>query len=271
MLETEPRFAKALASRAQGIAFYASTLYDYAHTSILLAAARSLFDDALDKDALWESQDRDSIAPSLIEERKQISDHLIRVAYDEKFNLNQWPLGATEEERSYRRWCLRERLFLNPLNEGYTDSVAATDVLHLPSHTYRIEEAPRFPAYYNLMKQEYISARYRLYRASHEDDPGFLMRDVLMLDRGEGQALGHYTEDLRSAFRSAYAIFDKVGLFLNDYFQIGLEPRKVSFRRVWSERPNSPVFEIRRMFKGHRNWPLMGLYFRNYSALIPAV
>ena len=50
-----------------------------------------------------------------------------------------------------------------------------------------------------------------------------------MLDNGEGQALGHYTEDLRSAFRSAYAIFDKVGLFLNDYFQIGLEPGKVSF------------------------------------------
>ena len=70
-------------------------------------------------------------------------------------------MGATEDERSYRRWCLRERLFLNPLNEAYTDSVAATDVLHLPSHTYGIEDAPRFPAYYNLMKQEYISARYR--------------------------------------------------------------------------------------------------------------
>ena len=40
------------------------------------------------------------------------------------------------------------------------------------------------------------------------------MRDVRMLDSGEGQVLGHFTEDLRSAFRSAYAIFDKIGAFL---------------------------------------------------------
>ena len=261
VLKTEPRFAKALASQGQGIAFYASTLYDHAHTSILLVAARSLLDRALDQDARWESADRDSFAPSLIEKRKQIGAHLISVAYDEQFDLNQWSLGETEEESSYRRWCLRERLFLNPLNESYTDSVAATDVLHLPSHNYGIEDAPRFPAYYNLMKQEYISARYRLYRATHEDDPDFLMRNVLMLDSGEGQALGHYTEDLRSAFRSAYAVFDKIGLFLNDYFQIGIEPKKVTFRGVWSEKLNSQAFKIRPMFKGHPNWPLRGLYF----------
>ena len=258
---SEASFAKALANRAQGLAFYAGTFYDNAHTSILLAAARSSFNRALDKDALWESGDRDSIAPGLIEARKQITDHLIRVTYNEDLNLNQWSLGATNEERSYRRWCLRECLFLNPLNEAYTDSVAATDVFHLPSHSYRIEETPRFPAYFNLMKQEYVSARYRLYRALHEDDPEFLMRDVLMLDSGEGQALGHYTEDLRSAFRSAYAIFDKIGLFLNDYFQIGLRPSKVTFRGVWSEKPTSTASKIRSVFRGHRNWPLRGLYF----------
>ena len=102
-----------------------------------------------------------------MEKRRQIANFLLRSHYDREFDLNQWPLGATAEERSYRRWCLRERLFLNPLNEAYTDSVAASDVLHLPDHAYRIGEAPRFPLYYNLMKQEYISARYRLYRATH--------------------------------------------------------------------------------------------------------
>ena len=261
VLEAKPRFAKAIANRAMAIAFYATTLYDKGHTFCLFAAARSLFDAALHENGLWESGDRDSIAPSLIEKRKQINAHLINVAYEENFNLNQWSLGTTAKERSYRRWCLYERLFLNPLNEAYTESVAATDILHLPSHTYSIEETPRFPAYYNLMKQEYISARYRLYRATHENDPNFLIRNALMLDGGESQVLGHFTEDLRSAFRSAYAIFDKIGLFLNDYFQIGLHPKDVTFRNVWSEKLNSPVFKIRSKFKGHRNWPLRGLYF----------
>ena len=262
VLKTDPRFAKALASRAQGISFYAGKLYDYNHTPILLAAARDLYDKALDEDAFWESGDRNSIASALMEERRQIADYLLRNQYNEEFNLNQWSLGATEEERAYRHWCLRERLFLNPLNEAYTESVAASDVLHLPNHTYDIEDAPRFPSYYNLMKQEYVSARYRLYRATHEGDPEFLMRDVLMLDSGEGQVLGHFTEDLRSAFRSSYAIFDKVGLFLNDYFQFGLNPRKVNFRNVWYE-PNKS--DLRAMFRGRPNLPLRGLYFLSHD------
>ena len=261
VLDTEPRFAKALAARARAIAFYARMLYDEGHTSFLLAAARSLFEAALDVDSLWESGDRDYIAPALFEEHKQIASYLISITHNDSLDLNQWPLGATEEERSYRHWCLRERLFLNPMNDAYTESVAATDVLHLPSHSYKIEEAPRFPAYYNLLKQEYISARYRLFYATHKDDPDFLMRDVLMLDGGTDQALGHYTEELRAAFRSAYAIFDKIGLFLNDYYHIGLRPRDVTFRNVWLETPGSPVSGIRPVFKGHPNWPLRGLYF----------
>ena len=79
-----------------------------------------------------------------------------------------------------------------------------------------------------------------------------------MLDSGQGQVLGHYTEDLRSTFRSSYAIFDKIALFLNDYFRIGLDPKRVSFRRLWLE-PNGS--EIRAMFRGCPNWPLRGLYF----------
>ena len=261
VLEYDPLFAKALAGQAKGIEFHATQLYDQNHIPILLAVARSLFDTALGKDAFWESGDRDSVAPGLLEERNRIADDLHRNHYDDDYNLNQWSLGDTEEERSYRRWCLRNRLFLNPLNEAYTETVAATDVLHLPSHSYGIKDVPRFSAYYNLLKQEYVSARYRLYRATHEDEPEFMMRDVLMLDSGEGQVLGHFTEDLRSAFLTTYGIFDKIGLFLNDYFQVGLEPRNVSFRGVWLVNPCRADSEIRPLFKNHPNWPLRGLYF----------
>ena len=260
VLEIEPHFAKALAARGQGICFLAQNLYERGHTLLMLAAARSLYEAALDEESVWESGDRDAHAPRLNEELRQLTSYLKDIGYNESFDLNRWSLGATEEERSYRSWCLRERLFLNPLNETHTCNVAATDVLHLPSHTYKIEEEPRFPAYYNLLKQEYISSRYRLYRALHEDEPEFLMRDVLMLDSGEGHALGHYTEDLRAAFRSAYSIFDKIGLFLNDYFGIGLDPRKVAFRTIWFENPNNPV-NIRPVFKDNRNWILQGLFF----------
>ena len=260
-LEVFPGFAKALANRAKGLAFFANTFYDNGHAAVLAAAARAFYDEALASDAFWESGDRDLIIPDLVREREQIASFLTQIKYDHNFDLDQWSLGSTDRERSYRRWCLEERLFLNPLNEACTDTVAATDVLHLPNHIYALEEVPRFPAYYNLMKQEYVSARYRLYSAIHEDDPDFLMRDVLMLDSGEGQCLGHYTENLRSAFRSAYSIFDKVGLFLNDYFDVGLNVRDVTFRRIWCKASNNAAHNVRPMFEGRRNWPLRGLYF----------
>ena len=261
VLRSDPHFAKALSGQAQGIAFYATQLYDNYHILLLLAAARSLFDAALGKTAFWESGDRASVAPRLLEERNRIANDLHRNGFDERYDLSRWSLGNTEEERTYRRWCLRERLFLNPLNDAYTESVAATDVLHLPSHSYRIDEAPRFPGYFNLLKQEYVSARFRLYRALLGGDPEVVMRDVLMLDSGEGQLLGHYTDDLRTSFRSAYAILDKVGLFLNDYYRLGIQPRKVTFRNVWLEKPGREVLKVRSEFDGHRNWPLRGLYF----------
>ena len=261
VLETEPRFAKALANRAQALAFYATTLYDQGHEVCLLAAARNLFDAALSADAVWDSGDRDTVAPGLTDQRDSIQAHLVEVAYDEDFDFNQFSLGVSEEERSYRRWCLRERLFLNPLNDQFTESVAATDVLHLPDHTYNTGEPPRFPPYYNLIKQEYVSARYRLFHAIHRHDPEFIMRDVLMLNSGEGQALGHYSEELKSAFRSAYSLFDKVGLFLNDYFAVGLTPGDVNFRRVWSRQAGGNTFELRPTFRDRPNWPLRGLYF----------
>lgn len=133
-------------------------------------------------------------------------------------------------------------------------------MLHLPSHIYQIDESPRFPAYYNLLKQEYVSARYRLYRATHQQEPEFAIRDVLLLDSGEGLILGHRTKGLRASFRSAYAIFDKVRLFLDDYFGLGIEPRKVTFRNVWFENSKRPTSEIFAKFKGHQNWPLRGLF-----------
>ena len=260
-LETTPGFAKAHANRAQMLAFYAGALYDSGHEQLLLDAALTSFKEALHEDAVWESGDRGLVAPDLIARSTQIAAYLGQVGYDQDFDPNRWPLGSTKEERQYRAWCLQERLFLNPLNDAYTDAVAATDVLHLPDHTYSIEEEPRLPAYFNLMKQEYVSARYRLYSAIHSDEPPFVMRDVLMLDSGDGQSMGHYTEDLRSAFRSSYALFDKIGVFLNDYYRIGLPPRNVTFRGIWSKERSGATYAIRPVFDNRQNWPLRGLFF----------
>ena len=261
VLETFPTFAKALANRASVLSHYARALYDEGHAIILVKKARALYEAALSDDAFWESGDRADISLDLIEEVKQIEFVLNNFDLDDDFDPSTFTLGSTSEERSYRLWCLEERLFLNPLNDVFAVPVAATDVLHLPSHTYRTDGAPRFVEYYNVMKQEYISARYRLYRAIHEADPEFLMRDVLMIDCERGQCIGHYTEEIRSAFRSCYSIFDKIALFMNDYYCLGLNPRRVTFRRVWLDNPNDFSSGVHSKFENYQNLPLRGLYF----------
>jgi len=266
-LDTIPKFAKALANRGKGLAHYAGTLHDYSHTSITLAAARSELDAALADDAIWESDDREMFAPWMTHRHDQIVKYLKQVKYNENYDLDQWGFGETHAEITYREWCARNRLFMNPLNDSYTVSVVATDVLHLPSHVYKFDEKPRFPAYFNLLKQEYVSARYRLYRALHEDDPDFVMRDVAMFDTGEGQVLGHHTEELRSSMRAAYSIFDKIALFLNDYYALGLKAAQVSFTKVWKEFPNKKNSELHPTFKDYHNWPLRGLYFLSRDLL----
>lgn len=262
ILDIISHFAKTLANRAQCLSYYAHSHYDIEHALFLLSAARSEYEKALNKRAFWESGDREFHAPAIMSEYKEIDSYLCRVNYDHRhIDPNKRSLGSTIQERKYREWCLRERLFLNSLNDICTDSIAATDVLHLPPHTYKIKDKIRFPAYYNLIKQEFVSARFRFYHATHGKYPKFIMRDVLMLDGDESHLLGHYTEDLKSSFRSAYAIFDKIGLFINDYFDVDLNPRRVSFRHVWFTRPGGDHQEIRPVFKNSRNWLLRGLYF----------
>ena len=264
-LDSTPYFAKALYNRAIGIREYSARLYDKNHQSILLAAARNQILGSLSDDAIWESNDRNNFVFLLQKQLADIESYLSQDGFREDYDLDQWELGESTEEVSYRRWCLDNRLFLNPLNDAYDVSVAATDVLHLPNHTYGIDETLRFPAYFNLLKQEYVSARYRLYRALHLDEPEYIMKDVLLLSSGEGQVLGHHTEELRSAFRGAYSIFDKIALFLSDYFQLGHKTSQVSFVGMWYSKARNSSSGLHSSFQDRQNWPLRGLYFLSFD------
>ena len=130
-----------------------------------------------------------------------------------------------------------------------------------PRPFVQIQEIARFPAYFNLLKQEYVSARYRLFVAIHNRAPSFIMREVLLLDGGEDQILGHQIEELRSAYRSAYSIFDKIGIFLNSYLKLGLKPKQVQFRHIWFQEQNNRTRQLKPIFEQSQNWALRGLFF----------
>ena len=265
-----PNFAMALGNRADSIRSYAEHLYDYGHRGIFLKAAAAGYSSALADDVFWDSGPDERARTVFAEHLGQIEANLVAIDFDHDFDMDGFSLGETPTEQVYRKWCLEEGLFLNPLNDVSTASVATRDILHLPSHTYKSDEEPRFPAYYNHLKQEYVSARFRLYQSRDGLDGHFIDRDVLILDSTDGGEFGHHIDQLKTAFRSAYSLFDKIGLFLNDYFSVGMKPSTVSFRHVWEQSvKGSSRTKLRPAFEGSQNWPLRGLYYLSKDLFDP--
>ncbi|MCK4706512.1 MAG: hypothetical protein KAT90_13615 [Gammaproteobacteria bacterium] len=255
-----PNFAMALGNKGVGLIYYGQSLYDYSHKGILTAYAMGDLNNAISKGALWDSGSH----PEAKDHFKQYYDgsvkHLKDIEYNFDFDLDQWPLGESDEDIDYRGWCLHHQLFLSPLNDVCRYTAAAQDVIHLPNHTYNINEDPRFPKYFNLLKQEYVTARYMLFEALNGESEHISDKDVLLLNGFDGVQFGYRSEQLKTAYRLAYSLFDKIALFLNDYFSVGLNASSVSFRRIWGETKNKQ-FELYPCFENSKNWPLRGLYY----------
>lgn len=262
VLATIPHFAMALGNKAHCLVYYSRELYDDGHQLVLLDAALKGFNAALAGDAFWDSGPHPRAEAQFRERAGEVERYLEWAGYEATPDPNAWSLGKSKAERLYRKWCLSEGLFLNPLNDALSDSIAAADVFHLPSHTYKVGERARFPAYFNLLKQEYVSARYRLYDAMNERERHFSDNDVLLFETFDGAILRYKTEQLKAAYRTTYGLFDKIALFLNDYFSVGMRPDDVSLRKIWTEKvKGSPTYTLRQPFQDSRNWPLRGLYF----------
>ncbi len=261
VIEAIPNFAMALGNRAYSISVYSYYLYDLGHKCLLLDQSRRDYRDALHLEALWDSGPHPEAENQFKESLSGIDKYLRAVQFDQNFDPSAFSLGETAEEKEYRKWSLKNNLFINPLNDITEEAVAANDVLHLPPHSYGLEEQVRFPAFYNILKQEYVSARFHLFSSQPKDEDHFSDRDILLMDSFDYGVFGFRVEQLKLAFRSAYSVFDKIALFLNDYFQAGLEPKRVSFRQIWQTQIKGGKIVLRDAFAGSENLPLRGLYF----------
>lgn len=264
-LAVVPKFAMALGNRANGLLHYGRSLYDDGHRAMILAEAHQGFLAALDPNAFWESGFDSGVANEFkiqIHNIEQVADIVEIRARMESLSYS---LGDSSAEIEYRNWCLVNRLFLDPLNDLGARSIAASDVFHLPSHTYEIHEEPRFVRFYDLLKQEFISARAIYFEATKNEDYGihYSDREVLLFDHFDGSIFGLKNEKLKMSFRATYSIFDKISVFMNEYFELGKksDSPSVSFRQVWyAPHSRGEPRQLAEKFSGYQNWPLKGLF-----------
>lgn len=260
-LAIRPQFGMALGNRGIGLSHYARALYDDGHQAVFLKFAHDDLTAALGPLAEYDSP-LYTQAKSSFEARKDSIQSVLDVdLVSRSIDLDGHELGASQQERSYRNWCLANKLFLNPLNDLGQHAIAARDVLTLPDFVTSVEEPPTLVGLFNQMKQEFASSRWLYYEGIHSDDVHFSDRGVLLYNTLDYPIYSLAIEKVKSAYRTVYSLFDKIGFFLNSYMKLGVEPELISFRKVWYGKGAARKRMIRPEFDQSENWPLRGLFW----------
>jgi hypothetical protein len=259
-----PQFAMANGNRAVGLKSYAGTLHDPGHRGYFLLAAHDAAAAAVAKGALFDAEYPPSVAAGFQALATDIASHAPIDAIRSSQDVGSFSLGRSKKERSYRRWCLNERLFLNPLNDLAAHTIAARDVLTLPTLTEVTMPRetghlmPPIFGHYNQMKQEFATARYMLFDGITASGVHFSDRGVLLYNTLDYPSFSLATEQVRASFRIAYSLLDKIAYLINSYWALGKVEDRISFRSIWFEEGKSVLHP---QFAKYENWPLRGLFW----------
>lgn len=255
-IKIKPNFPMAIGNIGFGLAHYAKILYDVGQQSVFLKLAYKYLNEAITLDIYEEA--KEGFKNVIIElESRFDKNKLIEIP-----DFTDFEIGETEDEILYRNWCLKNHLFINPLNDILTDKIASHDCLLLPTITLKFDDSPVYQTIFNQIKQEFVSARYLLYEGINFKEKHFSDRDNLQMDTLDYSIYSYNSEKVKIAFRLCYSILDKIGYLLNDYLDIGFKPDKVSFRKIWYEydKKGKPI-GLNNKITGTHNWAFRGLYW----------
>ena len=169
------------------------------------------------------------------------------------------------DEGYYNKWVNDNWLRLNAYNDVNPYSVLSQDDSLYFNGVYSPKEDADFGyrmfTLLNEIKQEYVSARYMLYR--YFQDSGsqhYSDKRVWLADNQDYFDYSYNLEIAKSAFRALYSILDKIAYALNEYLDLGLNARSVSFKDVWFS--DKKTRKLRgQVLKMESNYSLSGLLF----------
>lgn len=235
VLEINNQFSIAYGNYGRALQFLGNMVNDGGHKMALhsyayhaIQKALSIDDPDMHKQALTAFQ-------KTLDYYERLSNYSILA---EPIENKIYELGVTEEEKAYRKWCLNNHFFLNPLNEVIEiESAFAHDPLTIVKYTEdnpnknlvsgSQTEPPRWFAMLNQLKEEYIYARYLCFVGSEKSsDVHFADKDVVLsLASYDFANYSIRIEQLKSSFRILYSMIDKICFFVNDFWKLGINER----------------------------------------------
>lgn len=256
-LESTPNFGMATGNLGYGVFFYGKAVYDEVQQIMFFQYAHNTLKEAIKSKDIYTEAKNDFV--NLIE---SIQNVVGEKNLNHIFNISNHSLGKTKTEQEYRQWVLTNKLFINPLNDIYNEPVAAHDCMSLPPIVMRCDEPMIYHDLFNQIKQEFVSARYFIYKGLFEGKTHFSDKGNTLVDTSDYAYYSLNVETLKVGFRMCYSIFDKIALFLKRYYEIDLHPDKVNFSKIWYlyDKKGKPI-GLREQVLKSENWILRGLYW----------
>jgi LA2681-like HEPN len=257
-LEVQPTFGMSLCNRARAFVAIADGLEDGGARALFLWAAYREASAAIAPTASYTDarDERNKAAARSVKDWIAANMDVKGIAAVDPFE--QQDVSATQEEREYQHWCLKNCLYLNLLNDLGRYPIGSDDPISLAGHVVPVDSPHKFESFFDQMKQEFVSARWLLYEGVILKKRHFSDNDVFLLATEPRPALSLAVEKVKMAYRTAYSLFDKVGFFMNAYMELGIRERDVSFRTLWK---SSDKKSIRKEFDLNDNWAFCALYW----------
>lgn len=196
----DAHFWMARANRGHGAAFYMRALYDPGHQSVFALHAYNDLTEGVGLIATHPLLGDWRLAPTFAAQAKEITDRVDLGHVRATHHPDGWDMGESAEERAYLQWCLDNVLFLNPLNDVERASVAARDILGLPTFVTSLDEPPVVIGMANDLKQAFASARWLFWEGIDGDAPHFSDREVLLYNTFDYPCYGLSVEKVKKPF-----------------------------------------------------------------------
>lgn len=141
--------------------------------------------------------------------------------------------NLSEFEISYLDFCINNDLFLNFHIQDKNCEAAVCDPIFIETITKINDETSFYnlARYINQIKEDYSVARVLLFQSEFRKNKDFSniskrTNYVYPLDYSQCHI---YNGFLKSAFKTSYDILDKIAVFLNTYFDLGISENQISF------------------------------------------
>lgn len=164
------------------------------------------------------------------------------------------------KEKRYRDWCKTEQLLLNVSNDIDKATAIPVDTFNYWHSDAQDMRGRALEHFFNSMTQEFLALRSLLYETAKHDPSNPHFGDAPFHQPDSLYVYSARNEYLKSVYRMAYSLFDKIAYFLKQYFQLEMPNSKATLQYIWfiDENPRKPLKPV---FRNSQKDALKALYW----------